>query len=208
MRYNSICIFDIETIADEKKKEYIPEPTAPANYKDIVKIEEYKKTAKETIINEMALDYDYSKICALGYSTAFNDPEHTIHLCPDATSEIKAIEDFWEVARYSTLIGFNILAFDLPIILRRSWALKIPPTVHYKKYDDRIIDLMLLLYPNSKQKYKSLKNICKIYGIENSCPGIDGSMVKELSQPLLKQYLASDITLTQSLANKMKGYYF
>ena len=47
---------------------FVPEPEAPANYKDAAKIAAYIADKKQTAIERMALDVDFAQINAVGVS--------------------------------------------------------------------------------------------------------------------------------------------
>ena len=228
--YNNILIFDIETKKNNDLVDLIPLPKlkeAPKNYKDQSKIDAFEASAiveQECMILEqrsrMSLDVDFAKIACIGIATSFEPSSRLVLMCRDLKEEIDALKKFWSYALYCNLIGYNIIYFDLPIIIRRSMMLGVRPSFlleqNRAKYADNIIDLQLKLYNNgyvtnmNNQKPFARKQeaICKILGIENPLIGIDGSMVKNMTDQELFDYNMNDLLLTQQLAAKMQGYYF
>lgn len=207
---DKLLFIDIETVPDVKKIEFIPDPEAPKNYTKDETIAEYKLKTKQKNIDEMALNLDFAVIRAMGFGFGFE--ERSSRLLGMAT-EGELVELFWKYAdNYDYhIVGFNIIGFDLPIILRRSLALgvKPPKVIDLKPYNNSIIDLMLRLYHNKPcPRGCGLKWICKMYGINNSLPDLNGSMVKDMDDITLVKYNENDIWLTQELAKKTQGYYW
>ena len=211
----SYFIVDIETIPNKKMYKHLPEVKAPSNYKDEEKIQAYIEKSTEEQIPKMALDIDFAEIRAIG---TYGDEESRSNIYNLDSPENEKLEWFWEKAKNQTLVGFNILNFDLPILLHRSLQLGIRPSSILKitKYSDDVIDLMDKLYHggyvtnmNGKRPFsRGLKKVCEIYGIFNPMPDWDGSMVKDMSNEDLCTYLNNDLRLTKQLFEKMQGYYF
>ena len=204
---NNIVIFDIETTPNLDAVNLLPEPTAPANYKDPAKIAEYIAEKKEDQISGMALDPDFCKV----KSIAVKVDGHAIEviLVGDHT-EAEVISWFWSVAKESYQIcGYNIIGFDLPVLMRRSMELGIKPPMVYQlsKYKtDNVLDLMGILYNWSG--FKGLKFLAKRYGISETAEGITGAMVDQLSPEELANYNAADVQKVYELYKKMQGIYF
>lgn len=213
LMYEKILFLDIETISNPGMIQYIPEPEAPSNYKDVIKIASYKEEAKAKIIEKMALDIDYAQIRAIGIAQDYNAP--MTRLVHNIEEEKETLKWFWDNAyEYFRFCGYNIRGFDLPIIIRRSWILCVIPSKNFNlgRGSKEIVDLMQLFYhegyaPGS-QKYRSFKNVCKMYGINNFLPDIDGSMVSSMTDEELIAYNTNDIRMTQELAKKTEGYYW
>jgi len=224
----NILIFDIETKSNEHFVDLLPEPElkkVPSNYKDLSKIAAFEQAAKEEQkqkaleqVNRMPLDVDFARICCIGMAGDYSNKN--IFLCHNEDEERDVLKRFWEVAYKKTLIGYNICHFDLPIIIRRSLILGVKPSFyidHSKiKYSDHIIDLMLRLYSggyvtnmdNKKPFGRKQEVICKILGIDNPLPGVDGSMVAAMTDEELIRYNGNDIYLLQRLAKITEGYYW
>ena len=241
MTYKQARIFiDIETSANPEACAFMPEPIieAPGNYKDPEKIAAYivEKTeaAKASALDKAALDADYGQILSIGFgrfdgqdreitivyvvgeiwkTEELENEDGTIYLHEEYLTETSLLEYFWKNFQKvnGNCIGYNILGFDLPYILRRSMALgvKVPVIPNLAKFrTEPVTDLMAILYNWGSDRYKGLKQVCKIYGIPNSCPDFDGSMVKNMTSNQLREYQESDIKLTMALYQRMNGIYF
>ncbi len=210
--------FDIETTLNPGVIDLMPEPAAPANLKDPEKIAAAIEEKKREMIEKAALDADYGRILSIGYSTGewvqvmLNDDVY-----PDAVtntySEKEMLETFWRLFKEcgGACVGYNILGFDLPYLMRRSMALgvKLPFIPNLAKYrTEPITDLMMIIYNWGSDKYKSLKQVAKLYGIENAAPDVDGSMVAGLDADQLIAYQISDVKMVMALYEKMNGVYF
>jgi hypothetical protein len=225
-------IFDIETAPDLEMVQYLPEIEAPGNYKDPSKIGEYITRAKDEQIAKMALDPDFGKIttvsfCVLPdtYSVIFvrgeNDKKDKLSdkltkrvSCQEVVTEAKLLGELWyNLDQAEKLIGYNILEFDLPFIMRRSMVngVKPPfiPNLAKFRSDLRTMDLFMIL--NNWKLGKGLKTIRNIYGLTNAYPEIDGITGAEVNNQPLElrlKYAINDVVLTKQLYYKMNGVYF
>jgi DNA polymerase elongation subunit (family B) len=233
-RKQARMFLDIETACNPETCTLMPEPvvSAPSNYKDPDKIAEYIRAETEKrraeALDRAALDPDYGKILSIGFgfcdavSVFINrdaffpngiDPETDPSLVVIAYPEKDLIKLFWQnfAACNGNCIGYNILGFDLPYLLRRSMALCVPvPFVpNLAKFrTEPVTDLMMILYNWGSQTYKGLKQVAKIYGLPNDCPDVDGSQVAGLDVETLTRYQASDVRLCMELYQRMNGIYF
>ena len=202
---DSILFFDIETEMNPEALEFIQEPKAPSNYKDPDKIKAFIEEKRAEIITKAALDEDYGRIIAIAYSLGDNP----IEVITGSESDI--LKKFWNLYKSANGIscGYNIIGFDLPYLMRRSFyfGIKIPIIPSLAKYRSHpTIDLMGILYNWGQDK--GLKWVCKRYGIDNPLPDLDGSKVAEMDIDTLKEYAANDVRMTVELYNKMQGIYF
>lgn len=207
---NDILFFDIETEANEEALKFIPEPTAPGNYKDEEKIASYITEKKAEQVEKAALDADYGKIIAIGVQ--FNDTRDAVLLGDDGyNTEKDLIGSFWSLfyeAR-GMCCGYNIIGFDLPYLMRRSFDLgiKIQSQPVLAKYrTNPTLDLMGVLY--NWGTAKSLKFVAERYGIPNPLPELDGSQVAGMDSDTLRKYVMNDVDMVVALYNKMRGIYF
>ena len=130
----------------------------PSNYKDPEKIAAYILEAKAKQVSKLALDPACCRIVAIGTCL---DGTVTATVCPDVDVERKALTQFWETwdAGYvGGRIGYNCIAFDLPVLLTRSRILGVPaPKLTLRKYGSpEVRDLMLELSFGGLVDYKSL----------------------------------------------------
>jgi hypothetical protein len=215
MMHRAYTFLDIETRPNPALLDRVPSFSAPKNYKDPDKIAEYEKSKREEFVDGMALDLDYAVISAIGLGRGF-ESRHVL-IANDVAAERKALRILWKelnVLNYGDFFvcGFNILEFDLPIILRRSWVLGVRPTVSLdiNRYNAQIVDLMQILYHRGYgpgPKYRGLKYICELCGIPNAYPELNGALAPNMSPEELAVYCRNDILLLQLLAEKMLGWY-
>jgi DNA polymerase elongation subunit (family B) len=208
---NQILFFDIETSMNEEAVEFMPEINAPSNYKDPEKIASYIAEKKTEQLATAALDSDLGKIISISIQSGLEGNLIT-HLVGDSETptETDLINWFWynfaESSGFSC--GYNILGFDFPYLLRRSFALgiKIPVRPQMIKYRiEPTTDLMAILY--NWGPARGLKWVCKRYGINNPLPDLDGSQVKDMDKETLRKYSGNDVYLVVELYKKMLGVY-
>lgn len=202
-------ILDIETYALDGAAEFIEEPTAPSNYKDATKIEAYIADAKAKAVSRCALDPDLCRIVCIG-----NTPDHgnSVHVMIGLRHQDEAdmLNLLWkQVAVDPVLIGFNLLSFDLPVLIRRSQYLgvDVPPIVgNLDKYRTPHIDLMERLSFNGKIKAHSLGFYCKRFGITvpDTTNGADiDAMVKADDWAGIEAHCRADVRKTRLLAERL-----
>ncbi len=229
--------FDLETRSNPENTPLMPAPIieAPANYKDPQKIAEYIMEKQQTelakAMERAALDPDYGRILSIGYALGPDEPV-TVHVVGDvwfaeytvqadvdgvlmeyAYSEEDIIKGFWKLFSEcgGQAVGYNILGFDLPYLLRRSMALgiRVPYMPQLAKFrTEPVTDLMMILYNWGSDRYKGLKQVAKLYRIPNEVPDLDGSKVAEMDLETLVEYQTSDVKMVQALYQKMNGIYF
>lgn len=224
--------FDIETVVNPDAIALMPEPKAPGNLKDPEKIKAAIAEKKSEQIEQAALDPDYGMVRSIATVTGPGQPiivrvvgeylrDHVV-IDPETgietkteifATEIDLIGGFWwKLAETAgRCVGYNILSFDLPFLLRRSMALDIavPMIPNLAKYRvDPVTDLMAILFNWGGMQYKSMKLICKLYGIPNPLPDLDGSKVKDMDDATLRAYQANELGMLFRLYEKMNHVYF
>lgn len=229
-----VLTFDIETTPDKDKLFLnMPKFEAPSNWVDPEKIEAYIADKEEKFVEEAALDIDFAMIDAIGIALGDGDAFSYVvgeELTPDQTdhawfapykgkfltlTEFDILAIFWELASKATkFAGFNIVGFDIPMILRRSFAVrtKVTRQLHnLKPWDETILDAMRMFYHNGYApgpKYRGLKAVVDIWGIPNPLPDLEGSQYEGLDMKTKKAYVENDVNMTAQLLRVMKGYYW
>ena len=74
-----ILFFDIETSANPEAVALLPEPGAPANYKDADKIAQYISEKKAEQLTQAPLDADLGKVIAISLQSGLEMPVE-VHL--------------------------------------------------------------------------------------------------------------------------------
>ena len=183
MTFRPWMAFDLETVPAPDCAEYLTEPIeAPSNWKDPVKIAKYITAERQQQINEAGLDLDLCEVVAI--AGAFADREWC--QSRQRQSEEAMIRDFWRFAANlftagGVLVGFNVLHFDLPVLLRRSLYLGIPtPRISIDKYrHDQILDVAELLSFGRRDLLRSQAFYAKRLGIAHDTT-VDGSQIAAL----------------------------
>jgi predicted PolB exonuclease-like 3'-5' exonuclease len=154
-------IFDVEAVGIENAADYMDAIAAPVNYKDEVKIAAYIAQAQQEQLDKAALDIDLARIVAIGAWDECDDAP-SIFTAKDEREERVLLKWFWGIAG-SPLIGFNCVAYDLPLLLRRSLYLGVAaPTFTLGKYrHPGIEDLILTLSFDGALRFRSLSFYAK-----------------------------------------------
>lgn len=201
---------DVETCPMPDCAQYLTDPIdAPSNYKDPAKIAAYIEEKRAKQIAEAGLDLDLCEVVAIGM--AF--PDATYAQTRATTSEEDMLRGLWRFVRHTqeqggTLVGFNCLAFDWPVLLRRSLYLGIPaPHLQIDKYrHDGIVDIAHELTFGGRMTWRSLAFYCKRFGIPFD-DSVDGSQIAQLVADgrwdLIEAHVRADVTGTVALAQRI-----
>lgn len=220
-------VFDIETapLPEEQIANLIP-PFDPAevkvgNIKDPALIQEKIKKAEEKhrsdFIQKAALNPDTGRVIAIGFKWA--EGWHMVSTS-HPSAEKQVIETFWEEYRrassgeaFREMIGHNIIDFDLPFLIQRSWHLgiAIPPRAFtfsrngkYLAYAENFIDTRLMFQLGRKEARSSLDAVSRFFGMEGkSETGKEFYLWLEEDPEKAKEYLRKDLDLTWGIAEKM-----
>jgi len=206
-----LLFFDIKTAANPDALEFLPEPAAPANYKDAEKIAQYVSEKKTELALQAPLDADLGKVTAIAMQRGLENAAEVYLSGDDGTLDEKTLlECFWQAFSHlnGRACGYNILGFDLPYLLRRSFALRIdvPLLPRLAKYQiEPVVDLMGILY--NWGNACGLKWVCKRYDIPNTLPDLDGSKEVEMDRDMLRKYAGNELILIIELYKRMCGVY-
>ncbi len=199
------CVFDIETAALADAADYVVPPKPRANLKDPAKIQLdlAEKTAAQ--LERAALDPDLCRVVAVGWDC---DGRMESAVCEDAAQERLLLDRFWQRTRGATLVGFNCLGFDLPVLLRRSLYLGVPaPQFALNKYrPGSVVDLMQRLAYQGTLTYRSLAFYCKRFGLDvpDAVTGADiGALVDAGAWRQVHDHVRADVAKTTALARRV-----
>lgn len=198
-------ILDIETYTLDDAKNFIEEPSAPANYKDPLKIAAFIEEAKARELSRCALNLDLCRIVAIGFAS---DAGEGVYVMQDEAEEASRLIEMWEIiARTPQIIGFNLLSFDLPVMIRRSQYLGIASVgLNLDKYRTAHLDLMEFLSFRDKEKRRSLDFYCKRFGIAipDTTTGKDiDALVKAGEWGAVEAHCRADVQKTAALARRV-----
>ncbi len=202
-------VFDLETAPIVDAAEYLIEPiSAPSNYKDPDKIAAFIAEAQTKALDKCSLDPDLARIVALGWQA--EDGPVTVRTCQDEEQERDAINEFWNVRfKYqSHVVGFNCLAFDLPVLLRRALYLNADrPDIQIDKFKHpSVSDLQQILSFNGTSPWHSLDFYTKRMGIivPDVLTGAEiGQAVQEGRWSDIAAHCQADVVKTAALAQRL-----
>lgn len=205
-------VADIETGPVAGAGEFTEEITkAPATYKDPEKIAAYLDKANSEQLSKAALDPDLCRVVAIGFWC--NDGKGIRTATADSeTAEKAMLEAFWGTVRASfglrTIVGHNVLDFDLPVLQRRSLYLGVNfPKISLDRYrHPNVVDTQQELSYNGKLRYRSLGFYCKRFGIKVEDP-VTGSQIGTLlamkDWDAIRGHVRADIEKTLALARRL-----
>lgn len=211
---------DIETIPAQSasvRGQIVANVTPPGNIKKAESIAEWEKTSKPQAVKEAlaktALDGTYGHICCIGF--AFNDEEPITLMLDDEVAEIDILTEFVECidarslfGRVPTIIGHNVVGFDIRFILQRAIVLGVRLPTWFprdpKPWGNDCFDTMIAWA--GARGMIGLDRLCLALGM----PGkgdVDGSMVGDLWQAgefkTIEEYCAADVKRTREIHRKM-----
>ena len=199
------CVFDIETAPLVDAEVYIESPKPRANLKDPLKIEADIREKKAAVLDRAALDPDLCRIVAAGWDC---DGKAESMVCETAEHEGDVLERFWTQTQGATLVGFNCLSFDLPVLLRRSLYLRVSaPSLSLNKFrPGRVVDLMQVLAYQGTLTYRSLAFYCQRFGIDvpDDVKGADiSALVTAGEWKKVHDHVRADVAKTAALAQRV-----
>jgi len=144
--------FDIETgpLTAAEMNGRMPDFSAKANLKDEAKIKADIEDKRNKFFDKAALDPFTGRVCAIGLLKHEGDKPELIHYKGNHKKEHDILTRFWNIFLNTdeSFCGFNIHNFDLPFIIKRSYAYNmiIPSNVFasgtIRRFSSRFIDLM------------------------------------------------------------------
>lgn len=225
-------VLDIETVALDDAGEYIPGPvqvdppdlttiTAAKNLTDPAKIaaslaqrtaaamteyeEQHAKAQAhyQKALADAALDPDLCRIVAIGWARGVDAQVWTL----SEELEIDGLQAFWSRVGQSSFLGFNILVFDLPVLIRRSQYLGVSyPALNLDRYRTPHVDLMQVLSFRGAQKFRSLDFYAKRFkiGIADPVSGKDiAGLVQAGNWEAVRAHCQADLAKTRLLAQRL-----
>jgi len=216
-----MIFFDIETESLTSEELLIRQPRfeARANIKDPTKIEADIEAKKKAWAQKAALDPYRGRVVAIGYSRDDGDIICE-HYNGNKDKEREIIDDFWELYKHEVnhfLCGFNILNFDIPFLIRRSFAIgvRVPKCVNGvfnfastngRRMGQRFLDLMDFWRLGNYQDRISLSNFaihCGLAPKEQSGKEFAGLLRTDTKAAM--RYLKNDVALVRSIYNRCLG---
>ena len=203
----TLVFFDIETGPSPTAETFKPVFEAPRNLKDPAKIAAAVEEKEIEWREKLALSAVTGMVLAIGYAVG----EEEIQILHG--DERETLTGFWDVLREllfrgdHRLCGWNICGFDLPFLLRRSWALGIIPTdwvYHSGKLSFFHVDLMRVWCGENPLDRISLDTAAKFFGFPGKRGnGADFARLYEDDLHAALWYLYGDVSLSRDIAKKM-----
>lgn len=218
--------FDIETIPDQSPKALAKareNVKHPANLKkqesiDIWYAENAERAAKEALA-KTSLDGGAGHVCTIGW--AINDGPVRIEHAEDVGEERDIIAAFFKglvrvdrgrpLRSGATLVGHNVLGFDIPFLLKRAVVLgvELPPASTMprdpKPWHPGVFDTMTAWAGQSRGDMISMNRLCGILGIVGKAD-FDGSMVADAwaagQHEIIATYCDDDVRRTRAIHQK------
>ena len=201
-------IVDIETSGLEESKlaDIMPVFEPSKALKDPEKIKADLEGKKAEWMDKTALDAKTGYIVAMGVMDDMG-LLHIFHSQPESDL-LKGFWELWRANPTAFIVGHNIVEFDIPYLIRRSWIndIDIPHDVIHGRYlASRIIDTMktwaCCVYGNRI----SLNDIGIALGVgKKSGGGKDFAKLLKSNPVEALKYLENDLTLTRECAKKMR----
>ena len=204
-------LFDIETgpLPIDEIAHLCPEFKAPANYKDPEKIAANIEEQKAAWLERGALSALTGQVLAIGMRTRGK----TSILFGD---EADMLRNFWQVVdcssnQFVTLVGYNINRFDIPFMVRRSWALGVEVPKHLiftgRGYlSNLFLDLAQEWQCGDRQEWLKLDTLCKFLGLPaKNGSGKDFAALWESDRPKAMEYLQNDMLITAKVMERLLG---
>lgn len=205
------CVFDIETgpLPDATLVALMPEFEPAANLKDPDKIAADIARKKVKWKEDAALSALTGRVLAVGFLPEFSEAAEIISN-DDEAALLASVWDYFRTAggtRRPTFVGFNTFAFDLPFLVRRSWAngVSVPATIRQgRHWSDWLLDLRDVWQMGDRQASGSLDSICRTLGLgEKSGSGADFARLWQTDRAAATEYLMKDLSLTAALAGRL-----
>ena len=227
---------------EEISKFYLPPPALPpwddgmvkyGNTKDAAKRAEKlaeTKTAYEKQLAEESATRDTHKCewaskAALSALTGrvlavgIKKDEDWAIIGEDGEPETEILKAWWGIYKKyhlgnGRLIGWNSNGFDVPFLVRRSWAnfISVPESVfesHGRYLSKTFLDLMQL-WACGGREYEKLDTVARFFGVGGKPDGVDGAHFAALwlsgdqsSRQAAVDYLRNDLDMTWKLAERM-----
>jgi 3'-5' exonuclease len=229
-----VIAFDIETgpLPEAALKEIYQEPTleefaatCDKRWKPetvAAKYEEAKGGMWAEFVAKAALSPLTGRVLAIGFKPPGGEVQvrHLVNMEDDFSSERNLLSVFWRltqraIASKELMVGHNILGFDLPFLLRRSWLLGVEPTedVFDGRYWHRCFtDTMKRWQCGSYQeRFVKLDAIAKAFGVAGKLTdgGVSGAEFSRFywgspeERQLALEYLVRDVEIIATVAGKM-----
>lgn len=197
-------VIDIECIGSPDAAEFLDPVHAPSTYKDPIKIAAYIEEKARERVEKAGLEPDLCEIVAVGWQ---HPDTAAIVYTRDKSDEGELIAALWGEIDNRAVIGFNVLSYDLPVLIRRSQLLgEKYPNLNLDRYRTPHVDLMQKLTFNGALTYRSLGFYARRFGI----PSTDQTSGADIAQMVaagdwtgVASHCRADVEKTAALARRL-----
>lgn len=162
---------------------------------------------------KLALDPLGCRIVAVG--VCYHSGVVEVMTAKNLREEFDLLVHLFEVIGQGTRTGYNIAAFDDPVIMTRAMMLRVPVSkqIHVSRWGGKnSVDIMQKLFPGGTgggSVSHRLKNILPMFGIQPPAGDVDGSHVLDMVDggqwEELERYVASDAWSEMQLFKVMQS---
>lgn len=213
----SVIYIDIETVPHDAARGWLKAVKPAANLVDASKVAADIAKKEAAQLERMALDCYACRIVALAW--AVDDGPVVVTLAPDEDVEAMSLAAISRAVEGRTLVGHNIRAFDVPVIVARARLLGVPvPSVIVnalrKRWDTTILDtyeevlLGQFRGDDSHVVGRGLVSMCRVHGIDVPDDDIDGAAVAQAVAEGrwddIRTHVTRDVERTRALAQRLR----
>ena len=198
----NMTFLDIETGPWDRAAIFKPEFEAPKNIKDPLKIAQAIADKEQAWLDSLALDAKTGQVLVVGLLEGKDETFRALE--GDEKTILQEVWAIWSDYKNRPFVGFNILGFDLPFMIRRSYlnGIAVPPAFfqfsRYKTPD--VIDVMKFWSLWSPEERISLDNFSKFTSVgEKSGSGAEFAELYRTDRNKAMEYLKNDLGLTAAI---------
>jgi predicted 3'-5' exonuclease similar to PolB exonuclease domain len=207
------CLLDLETVALDNAREWLPKIVAPANYSKPETINAYVQGETMKALDSAALDPETCRIVCVGVQANFHEQPQAA-LAHTEAEEFALLTSVWNILNRTTpMVGYGLTFFDAGVLVRRSQLLGVRvPSEFYKqgKYrHDWIVELSDYLTLNGmieQKKGRGLDYHCTRLGITVDDP-YSGKDVAQLwrdgNHEAIQDHCLADLMRIRALAERI-----
>lgn len=196
-------ILDLESSAlpEAVQREIAPDFDAPKNLRDPDKIAAAIADKEKSWLDSAALDACRGQVLAIGLAGA-DMPEPKVLVGGTEHGMLTHVRDLATVYHDLTMVGHNLLGFDLPFLVRRMWKHGIPPPPRWLDLTQWrakwAFDTMLVWGCGNREQRISLDVLAWHLGLgRKNGTGADFAKLYEADREKAILYLKNDIALTE-----------
>ena len=223
MQTNPIVVIDIETIPAQRQDiaDYIAATIKPpATIKLAASIAKWHAESKQEEIDEAigktGLDGAFGQVCVVGFQLTEDSPALAVYSPDDEAFVLNQFNaELDEIPRRlwsaTTLVGHNVLNFDLRFLLQRYMVNNIRPhaiinvAAQAKAWDGKVYDTMTQFAGYGNRI--SLDKLCMALGVPSPKSEMDGSMVGQyVADGYIDEvvaYCKKDVLATRAVYQRM-----